>query len=204
MEPSSKPTTAGEPTQQPTESKPTQQPTTASEPTQEPTYATPTKKPTTGAPVEELDSGKKDEENGSDTKEVDSKHKGTLTYNPTPTSFKKDEDRKLTLKRSASTKTSTTTSNIKKSSNKKSSNEKSSNKKSSTSTKRKLEAATSSSPVQGRRLMALGSLDQTTLFSGAFVVAALLILTFLGFRRMSKVSARSVAAGKRAAVHESA
>ena len=147
--------------------------------------------------MEELDSGKKDEENGSDTKEVDSKDKGTLTNNPTPTSFKKD--RKLTLKRSASTTTSTTTSNIKKSSNKKNSN-----KKSSTSTKRKLEAAASSSPVQGRRLMALGSLDQTTLFSGAFVVAALLILTFLGFRRMSKVSARSVAAGKRAAVHESA
>jgi hypothetical protein len=139
--------------------------------------------------VEELDSGKKDKENGSDTKEVDSKGKGTLTYNPTPTSFKKDEHRKLALKRSASTKTSTTTSKIKKSS---------------TSTKRKLEVTASSSPVQGRRLMALGSLDQTTLFSGAFVVAALLILTFLGLRRMSKVSARSVAAGKRAAVHESA
>jgi hypothetical protein len=165
--------------------------------------------------VEELvdnNHGIKDEENGSDTKEVDSNDKGSLTFNPTPASFKKDEEsfRKLKLKRTSSTKTTTDTSSDKKSSDKKSSNKKSSSKKSSSkdkssSTKRQLEAVASSAPVEGRRLMAVGSLDQTTLFSGVFVVAALLLLTFVGLRRSSKLSsAAAVAAGKRLEVQESA
>jgi len=181
------------------------QPTTQSQPTPQPNST-----PTTGSPVEQIKNkkdkkDKKDKENGGDTKEADSEDRDNLTLNPTPTKFKQEEEsfRKLKKAEKKTKKTdSATDSTTEKTTH-------TADKKTKKADKdRKLTSAIApdaavinGNVLDGRRLMALpmGAVNQSTLLSGAVVVAALVLLTLLGLRRAAKLptsASASAPAGK--------